>query len=165
MVASTRRRRAGLGLRPLGAVLVSLVLSVAAGCSGDSNDDAAARNSSNFNTRSIVAFGGEVPVPPDARFVTRGAVKAGAWHRTYEVSLPAADVLAYYEQELPSKGWTGGATPEPTPGGAAATWRRRGLRLDITVAPAPAGSTPSTPTTGASAVSTVNLTLQKVGGA
>jgi hypothetical protein len=156
MVESTRRRPAVLALLTLLAVLVAL----ATGCSGNSNDDSAARNESNFNTRSIVAFGSEVPIAPGAASVTRPTVEAGAWRRTYEVSTPATEVLGFYQRELPSNGWTERGTTDTTPGGAASTWQRPGLRLDVTVAPTAAGSTTST--SGGSVTSTVNLTLQKV---
>jgi hypothetical protein len=131
-------------------------------CSGDTNDDTAARNSSNFNTRSIVAFGSEVPTMPDAQRITRGTVKAGAWHKTYVVPAAGADVLAFYQRELPSAGWTSGGTPSTTPGGFEATWRRPGLRLDVTVAPSTTPD-PSTTAAGDTSSNTVNLTLDRTG--
>jgi hypothetical protein len=158
-VARTWRRIAA----PLAVVAVSFA---AVACSGDDgNDDKAARNSSNFNTRSIVAFGAEVPTMPGAEIITRGSVKAGAWHKTYDVSATPTDVVAFYVQELPGSGWTEGGTPSPTPGGFEATWRRRGLRLDVTVAPSTtAGTSPTAAdpaTSTGSPTSTVNLTLDR----
>lgn len=142
---------------------LALALSVAFGavaCSGDSNDDTAARNESNFNARSIVAFGNEVPTMPGADVTTRGTVEAGAWHKTYDVPAPATDVLTYYQRELPSAGWTRGGTPSTASGGFESTWRRPGLRLDVTVAPATADTPSPTAATSATA-STVNLTLDR----
>jgi hypothetical protein len=132
-----------------------------AGCSNDDSGDSAARNSSNFNTRSIVAFGNEVPIIDGARDITRGAIEGGAWHRTYDVTVPPADVLAFYQRELPSAGWTDSTTPSTTPGGVEATWHRRGLRLDVTVAPSSTGS--GAATTVAASTSTVNLALTRTG--
>jgi hypothetical protein len=148
--------------------LAALVVATLAACSGDDNPDAAGRNSSNFNTRSIVAFGREVPTMPGADVVTRGAVEAGAWHKTYEVPADLPEVLAFHQRELPGSGWTEGGTPSTTPGGIEATWRRRGLRLDLTIAPATSGtstggSSTATPPTSAgdSPRSTVNLSVER----
>jgi hypothetical protein len=152
----------------LSLVAVAALSMAAASCSSSGDDDgnSGARNSSNFNTRSIRTFGSEVPTYPRADLVTKGAIEAGAWHRTYEVQATAADVLAFYERELPSAGWTNRGTPDPTDGGTESTWRRPGLRLTVTVAPVAAGSTTSAPISGSgSATSTVNLSLERPSGA
>ena len=140
-------------------VLLAIALG-AASCSGDSDGDSASRNSSNRNGRTLATFGGEIPTPPDANVVTDGALQAGVWRRTYEVPVVAADVVAFYQRELPSIGWTEGGAAAPTAEGTTARWRRSGLRLDVTVANAPAGTGPST-TTGGAGVSTVTLSLQR----
>jgi hypothetical protein len=145
-------------------VLVLAAIAVlTAGCSGngDDNNDSASRNSSNFSTRSIVAFGREVPTMSGATSVTRGTLEGGAWHRTYEVDATGDAILAFYRKELPSSGWTDDQPPSTTPGGTQATWRRTGLRLDVTVAPAGAEATPTSGT--GTATSTVNLSLTRTG--
>jgi hypothetical protein len=157
--------RALVGLLATCALLVGCI-----GCSGDSNSDSGARNESNFSARSVVAFADEVPQMPGAEPVTKGAMKAGAWHRTLEVQAPAADVLAFYQRELPSAGWTEGGTPSTTPGGFEATWRRPGLRLDATVAPAAAGTRSETEADGSTTAgsntgtTTINLSLRRASG-
>jgi hypothetical protein len=157
LALATRRRPAACM-----SVLVATFALLVGACSGDDEGNrSASRNSSNFNTRSIVAFGDEVPTLPAARSITRGTVEHGAWRKTYEVAAPAADVLAFYERELPSTGWTTGGTPSGTPGGSEATWRRPGFRLTVSVAPGAAGSTTTAPETAVPAVSTVDLTLRR----
>lgn len=147
-------------------VILILVIGFGAGsCGGDSSSsESASRNSSNRNGRTLATFGREVPTLPDADVVTSGAVQDGVWRRTYEVPVVVADVVAFYQRELPSVGWTerGPATPmvEGATATTTATWRRTGFRLDITVANAPAGTDPSTTMVGAG-VSTVTLSLQR----
>src|SRR3954466_16336677 len=82
--ASTRvrSRRAA---RRTAVLLVVVLAAIGASCSGDDDQGPAARNGSNINARSIVAFGADLPTMPAARSITRGAIEAGAWHRTYEV--------------------------------------------------------------------------------
>jgi hypothetical protein len=81
-------------------LLISTVLAamlVLGSCSGDSSDSAS-RNSSNLNTRTLATLGSDIPTMPGANVITRGAVDAGSWHRTYEVQAAAAEVIAFYQQ-------------------------------------------------------------------
>jgi hypothetical protein len=166
---ATRSSRSRRGARRTALLLVVALAAIGASCSGDDDRGGAARNGSNLNARSIVAFGADVPTMPGARSITRGAVEAGAWHRTYEVDADPAAVLGFYQQELPSQGWKTSTAPSTTPGGAGSTWRRPGFRLDVTVAPG-AGTTSTTTssttssTATASATSTVNLALTRTSG-
>jgi hypothetical protein len=154
--------RAVAGTRALGS-LVLTILVLSASCSSDgSGSNNASRNSSNFNTRSIGTFGSEIPTMPAARVLTRGSIEAGAWHRTYEIQVPATEVIAFYQRELPSAGWTETKVATTTPDGNATQWRRSGLRLDVTVAPSGAGSDAPTES-GSPDISTVNLSLSRSG--
>ncbi|HLM16952.1 MAG TPA: hypothetical protein VK549_03955 [Acidimicrobiia bacterium] len=162
------------------ALLALTVVALSLGAFGCGSDDSSpgSRNSSNFNTRSIATFGTELPTMANSRTLTRGTVEGGAWHKTYEVGVPAGDVLAFYERELPSTGWNRGGTPATTPGGFEATWRRTGLRLDVTVSPSattsgsasPAATSPpssasSTANAGGNAGgTTVNLSISRTTG-
>jgi hypothetical protein len=122
----------------------------------------ASRSLSNLNARSLPTLGSEIPTMADANVVTRGALEAGAWHRTYDVAVAPAAVLAFYQRELPSTGWTADGITTAAPSGTETSWRRRGLRLDVTIAPSaaePASTVPS----GSSAQTTVNLSLRRAG--
>jgi hypothetical protein len=145
-------------------LLVVVLAAIGASCSSDDDQGPAARNGSNVNARSIVAFGADLPTMPAARSITRGTIEAGAWHRTYEVDADPAAVLDFYQQQLPSLGYKTSTPPSTTPGGAGSTWRRPGFRLDVTVAPGAATTSTTTSSTAATATSTVNLALSRTSG-
>lgn len=153
---TSRRLSRGIPL----VVLATLVVAAIAfgGCQGGS--DAASRNGSNLNGRTLAAFGRNLPTIPGAEVVTPGTTKAGAWHRTTIVPLGPAATLAFFDRELPTTGWQPATAPSTTPGGQGATWRRSGLRLRVAVAPETGRPTSTTSTASASGT-VVNLTLTR----